>query len=283
VGRWPVSTVDEARLVAEKSMTYEAGLQKGDKAGQRKAALFAVSGWFDMRGQMDTLAKNLAADWTTDRYYWTDAARNDHTPPPTETELIAALNSGVGLMIHAGHGSDNSWDRCFNVRNLDRVKNADRLPILMSAGCSTARFATLPPYEAYVDVNGSEHKGTDAGEVFNTPPPPPACYQKGRFNPTGLGEQLLRHNKNGAVAYIGCNTGGQPCGMTLVEGFVRAVTSAKEPRLGDCWNQAIVYYYDKERLATLTPTNDWYPASIFFQGMKYMLFGDPTLPMPGPR
>src|SRR5262249_12630145 len=152
---------------------------------------------------------------------------------------------------HAGHGSDNTWDRCFNIRHLDQVNNADRLPILMSAGCSTARFATLPPYEAYVDIHGVEHKGTDAGEVFTAPPPPPACYQKGRFNPTGLGEQLLRHNKNGAVAYIGCNTGGQPCGMTLVEGFVHALAGSHEARLGDCWNQAIVYYYDHEHLATI--------------------------------
>jgi hypothetical protein len=26
--------------------------------------------------------------------------------------------------------------------------------------------------------------------------------------------------------------------------------------------------------------DDWYPPSIFFQGMKFLLFGDPTLPLP---
>jgi hypothetical protein len=40
------------------------------------------------------------------------------------------------------------------------------------------------------------------------------------------------------------------------------------------------YYYDKERLAQLKPTADWYPPSIFFQGMKFMLFGDPSLRLP---
>jgi hypothetical protein len=39
------------------------------------------------------------------------------------------------------------------------------------------------------------------------------------------------------------------------------------------------YYYDKEGLAKLKPNDDWYPPSIFFQGMKFMLFGDPTLPL----
>jgi len=33
----------------------------------------------------------------------------------------------------------------------------------------------------------------------------------------------------------------------------------------------------------LAPTSSWYPPSIFFQGMKFMLFGDPTLPLPAPK
>jgi hypothetical protein len=97
-----------------------------------------------------------------------------------------------------------------------------------------------------------------------------------------LGEQLLRGSDNGAVAYIGCNTGSQPCALTLLEGFVDALHRAREPRLGDCWAGAVAYYYEHERLATLKPNDDWYPPSIFFQGMKFMLFGDPSLRMPGP-
>jgi hypothetical protein len=131
-----------------------------------------------------------------------------------------------------------------------------------------------------VDTAGHEHKGTYKKEVFTAPPPPPSPYQRGRYNPTGLGEQLLKQSSNGAVAYIGCNTGSQPCGLTLVEGFVTAITDSKEPRLGDLWNNAIRYYYDRQRLATLKPDKDWYPPSIFFQGMKFMMFGDPSLRLP---
>jgi hypothetical protein len=55
-----------------------------------------------------------------------------------------------------------------------------------------------------------------------------------------------------------------------------------EPVLGDCWRHAISYYFDHERLATIAPREgEWYPPSIFFQGMKYMLFGDPSLPIAG--
>jgi hypothetical protein len=280
VGRWPVSTLEEVKTVAAKTIAYENGLSRGDKAGARDAALFAVGGWVDMRGQMSQNASTLAQNWNVTKYFYADAARNDSTPPPNETNLQAVLNAGVGLLLHAGHGSDDTWEGCCNVRNLPQVKNADRLPVMVSAGCSTARFATLPPYEPYVDVDGKEHKGTNNGEVFTGPPPPPACYQKGRYNPTGLGEQLLRRGPEGAVAYIGCNTGSQPCGLTLMEGFVQALAQTPEPRLGDCWTKAVAHYYKQEGLASIVPTNDWYPASIFFQGMKFMVFGDPSLRLP---
>lgn len=279
VGRWPVSTSDEVRLIAEKTMRYENGL--ASRADARRAAFVSVGGWVDTRPLMDRLAAATPRGWSTEKRYYADASRNDNTPPPDTAQVRSLLNTGVGLLYHTGHGSDTIWDQCFSLDGLAQLRNADRLPILFSAGCSTARFATLPPYEAYVDVEAKEHPGTFDGEVFTSPPPPPAPYQKGRFNPPGLGEQLLRDGPNGAVAYIGCNTGSQPCGLTLMEGFVRAFGAAKgKPRLGDCWSQAVSYYYDTERLSQLVPNDDWYPASIFFQGMKFMLFGDPTLKMP---
>jgi len=81
--------------------------------------------------------------------------------------------------------------------------------------------------------------------------------------------------------YIGCNTGSQPCGLTLVEGFVTALAEGEEPRLGDVWARAIRHYFDQQHLPNLKPNADWYPPSIFFQGMKFMLFGDPSLRLPG--
>jgi hypothetical protein len=200
--------------------------------------------------------------------------------PPTHETLRALLAGGLGLLVHAGHGEPNGWDQCLSLRDLDCVTNGTQLPVVISAGCSTAYFAPLPPYGAYVDAQGKEHEGSDNKEVFTEPPPPPSPYQRGRFNPSGLGEHMLKRSSGGSVAYIGCDTGSQPCGLTLVEGFVTAVAKTKEPRLGDCWAEAVRFYYEKEHLADLKPNDDWYPPSIFFQGMKFMLFGDPSLRMP---
>jgi len=279
VGRWPVSSSDEVTTVARKTMAYEKSVLDGTHSGAKSAALISVGGWIDSRGAMDRLASRLPVDWRINKRYYADKSRNDLTPPPTQPQVVDLLNSGQRLIYHAGHGFDHGWDKCLSIRAIKLVHNSDRLPVIISAGCSTARLATLPPYEPYVDTAGKEHAGTTAGEVFTSPPPPPAPYQKGSFNPTGLGEQLLRRGSEGAVAYIGCNTGSQPCGMTLLDGFSEAHARNADALLGDCWTSAIRHYYDKEELATIAPTKDWYPASIFFQGMKFMLYGDPTLPM----
>lgn len=278
VGRWPVSTADEVKTVAEKSIRYEEQVEKGKAEGLRRALFVGVDGWVDFTHPMDAWAGLLPVGWTPVKLY---SGRGPETEP-TEAGVVRRLDEGASVVFHAGHGFDNGWDRSLSVRAISGLTNADRLPVVLSAGCSTARFATLPPYEAYEDVDGQTHKGSDHGEVFKSPPPPPSPYPKGPYNPTGLGERLIRSGPNGAVAYIGCNTGGQPCGLTLLEGFAKALAAESDPTIGGCWTRAVSYYYDEEHLETIRPTPDWYPASIFFQGMKYMLFGDPSLPLPGP-
>jgi len=280
VGRWPVSTSDEVRLVAGKTIEFERSVLAGPGARHLRAAFIATGGWVDSRALLDTLATQLTNSWEVTKRYYGDGQGFSQVVPPDHQQVCALLNQGLDLVVHAGHGQPDGWDQCFLVRDLDSVTNLATLPIIISAGCSTAYFAPLPPYGAYVDVDGKEHAGSDNQEVFSAPPTPPSPYQRGRFNPTGLGEQFLKRGRNGAVAYIGCNTGSQPCGLTLVEGFVSALAGAAEPPLGDCWASAIRHYYEKEHLATLQPNSDWYPPSIFFQGMKFMLFGDPSLRLP---
>jgi len=280
VGRWPVSTREEVKTAATKTMVYENNILAQTESASPCIAFVNVAGWVDARAAMDTMSSYLSPDWTVEKRYFSDNNESYKTPPPTADEVVSLLNKGIGVLCHAGHGLNLLWEGSFSLENLGQLQNANNLPIVFSAACYTARFATLPPNEPYIDIGGTEHKGTDQGEVFLEPPLPPAPYQKGQFNPPGLGELLLRSGPNGAVAYIGCNTGGQPCALTLMDGFVGGL---HQQRLGDCWNYAITQYYARERLAELKPTASWYPPSIFFQGMKYMLFGDPTLILPASK
>ncbi len=208
--------------------------------------------------------------------YYADLAKPDRTFDDWNA-CKDGFHKGYFGEVRGEKNKNDRWERSLKLAHLPKIDNADHLPVVISAGCSTARFATLPPYEPYLDVDGNQHRGTDHGQAFEEPPPPPAPYQTGKYNRTGLGEGLVCKGSNGAVAYIGCNTGSQPCALSLVEGFVCGLRGTKRPRLGDIWNQAIRHYYKKEKLPTLRPTQSWYPPSIFFQGMKFMVFGDPSL------
>ncbi len=274
VGRWPVSTAEEVKRLADKSAAYERKVVENSDPKLRRAAFMAVDGWVDARGLLGGLAAKLDGAWQIEkRFYGTE-----ERPNPRETRRI--LTDGAGLIVHTGHGQPDAWEKCFSVADLSRLTNPAGVPVFLSAGCSTAHFAPLPPYEPYVDRDGKSHDGTDKGEKFTEPPLPPSPLQTGAVNPTCLGEQLLKRDGPGGVAYIGCNTGSQPPGLTLVDGFVRELAAAKTPRLGDCWNAAIRFYVTEQKLRELKPTDSWVPPSIFFQGMKFMVFGDPSLRLP---
>ena len=264
VGRWPVSTAEQAGHVAAKTIVTEQCVLSDTKSNVRRAGFLAVGGWVDARPLEDELSARLAPGWLVEKRYYSDSQRKSDLPPD-HTQARLLFNSGAGLIVHAGHGQSDAWERCFSVGDLHGLTNSGLFPVVVSAGCSTAHFATLPPYEPYEDIYGKEHNGTDDHEIFTAPPPPPSPYQRGRFNSSCLGEALLRSATNGAVAYIGCDTGSQPCALTLVDGFIAALADSSQPRLGDCWASAVNYYYEHEHLATLKPTDDWYPPSIFFR------------------
>ncbi len=281
LGRWPVSTVEEVRLVAEKTLCHR---RRALEHVASRATLIAVGGWVENRPAMDGLSAALSRRFQIERHYWKGAGRDDGTALPSVAATLASFSGGSQLLLHSGHGHDDGWDQAFDSKAIARLGNAATPAVIMSAGCSTARCVTLPPYEPYVDVGGIEHRGTNAGEVFTAAPPPPRPYQRGLHNPSGLGEKFLRAGPTGAVAYIGCSTGSQPCALTLQAAFAEAagrVTDASgfKTTVGSAWRDALASYVVREKLRELRPTESWYPASIFFQGMKFMLFGDPTAPL----
>lgn len=301
LGRWPVSTAEEARAMAAKTIAYDEAMRKGEIGA--KVGAVVPAGWIDARGALREMAAPLGArGWNMEERYYGDGNGAFKTGAPDEANTVGLLNDGVSLLIHAGHGSDTTWEGCFSRGSIGKLTGQKHPAVMISAGCSTGRFCTLPPYEGYVDVSGVEHTGTNAGEKFTAPPPPPMCYAKGKYNMTGLGEELVKagrvekkepgsENRDtqsggiGAICYIGCNTGAQPCAVTLEREFVGAMVKRGKDgarvRVGDCWADAVGGYYASEKLATLKPTEDWYPASIFFQGMKFMMYGDPTVEMAG--
>jgi hypothetical protein len=297
VGRWPVSTPAAVEIIAAKSMAYERSIRSGTHPGLRTAAIFHVQGWIDARDQLTRITRALPSGWTSQRFLFQDGNSAFRTAPPTETAVTAAFNRGAGLIIHAGHGETDSWlgypltymvdgrkkvSEVLSTRGLGTIHNGDRLPVVISIGCSTAYFAPLGPNEPYVDTTGRAHPGEAHKEIFSGPPPPPSPYQPGKLSKDSLGKQLLEDGPSGAVAYIGSDMVAQPMAMTLLEGFMQSLRTSPDPHVGDLWSAAVRHYDEALGLEHLAADGDWVKPATFAQAMKFNLFGDPSLPMAAP-
>lgn len=277
VGRWPVSTAEEARAVADKTLRHQRAVL--DRASRRTAArdeidFFVSGGWIDNSARVTALIERVKAlgAWRPDLHAFFTAGRE-----PTVSAVSAALARSPAAIFHTGHGQPWGWEGCFDRDTMAKSPATETPPVLFSIGCSTAVIATQPPYEAYVDVDGNEQKGTNAGQVFTDFPPPPAPIQRGAHNATSVSEEAVRRADGGAIAVIGCVTGSQPCAHTLLDGFVDAMQQAPAASVGRWWTSALSRYVRDEKLMELVPAADWYPPSIFFQGMKFVYLGDPTV------
>lgn len=266
LGRWPVSSAGELAALVHKTLAWK---PTSDRA---RVLLVHAPEWIDARPQ----AAVLAQAWTSAGFSVTRQFFGENGDLPTPASTRDALLGGIDMAVHLGHGSEESWHRALGPAERDALAGAHPA-VFLSIGCSTAHFCNEPPYQSYVDREGIAHRGTNAGEVFREEPPAPAPLQAGPHNSTGLGERLMRMPAGGAVAYIGCATGAQPCALTLLEGFGQSLAQDPARRIGDAWKDALRFYWEHEHLAELKPDEGWYPPSVFFQGMKFLVFGDPTL------
>ena len=211
-----------------------------------------------------------------------------------------------------GHGNPGGWNvpdasHNWGLSDLNHISNYDSLPVVFASACDTGRYAPLPPYTAYTDLNGVEQAGTEAGSIYSTTPPLPACLQETQKFDCMAENILLRSNyngnPNGAVAYIGCVTGSQSWADDLMKHFFSAATKVYQPTggggwgtgsldfgishdrgdyiLGDAWNKAIEQYYQQHPDPGSIATANWHVLATFHTPMKFHLFGDPSLRLGG--
>ncbi len=280
LGRFPAATVEEACALAAKTKAHDARVLAGRRGGHDGAVtpsaaveVVACGAWIDnaarIRGVSDALRTGFTVSLLS--YFDTDTARH-----PNPQRVVDAMNSGRSLILHTGHGEPHGWQDGLRLEDLEHTRHEPTTPVILSIGCSTAVVAPQPPYEAYRDADGTDHLGTNAGEVFLAPPPPPACLQPRAFSHASIGATSVRMSEGGAIAYIGCVTGSQPCAHTLLDAFAECLAREPAQSVGGAWSHALKQYIQREHLRDLAPSESWYPPSIYFQPMKFVLLGDPT-------
>jgi len=277
VGRVPASTITEVQRYVNKVINYENGGYK--PTWFKKTLLIATTDWLRdaCKTQEEIASKSLTA-FTNQKLY---AAGNPCAAiaVPSANAINTKINNGVGFVSYIGHGSRTSWHGCYTTGNILGLTNSSKLPVVFASACSTAEFATQAPYDGYKDINGANHIGTNAGEVFNNTPPQPNCIQV-NHNPESIGEYLTVKYNTGAIGYVGCATGAQPWSRDLSKFFFEAYRYGQE-FLGGMWNYMIQKFYETRVLPAVITNPDWTKVAEFHQPWKFILFGDPSLRVGG--
>lgn len=134
IGRLPVSTADEARVVVDKIMAYDRGAPPGD--WRERILLVADGAEASFGAQSDLLAEeSVPARYVVSRVY--GASVED--PAAAVAEELAA---GSLIVNYVGHGSIDTWseDRLFSSEQIVSLGNHGRQPMMILMSCLLGFF-----------------------------------------------------------------------------------------------------------------------------------------------
>ncbi|MGC9089885.1 MAG: C25 family cysteine peptidase, partial [Caldisericia bacterium] len=156
IGRIPVSNLNELNNYIQKVIYYETNNIESwfKKTLLVGVATFSYPNFAEGEYCKETIATNYLSSFQNNKLYQTDLYQN--TSDPTPTNINNVLNSGVGFLNFAGHGGPTVWGNnnpsitCYNVSsNMSGLNNENKLPVIFSNACSTARYddtEAMPEY-----------------------------------------------------------------------------------------------------------------------------------------
>jgi hypothetical protein len=135
-GRLPVSTTDEATLVAGRVAAYEGQSTNGPWTSQ--ALMVAdVNGTENFSKDSQIVQAQLPASMQV-----TDVFTTTSTIAAAKQQIISSINSGQLLVNYAGHGSEDQWsgDDLFDNNTATALTNGSSLPVFLIMDCLNGFF-----------------------------------------------------------------------------------------------------------------------------------------------
>jgi uncharacterized repeat protein (TIGR01451 family) len=135
-GRFPVSTPEEAELVAGRVSTYEGQSTNGPWTSQ--ALMVAdVNDTENFTKDSQIVQAELPSTMQV-----TDVFASTLSIPTAQQDIISSINSGQLLVNYAGHGSEDEWsgDDLFNDTSASSLTNGSSLPVFLIMDCLNGFF-----------------------------------------------------------------------------------------------------------------------------------------------
>jgi hypothetical protein len=137
IGRLPVKSVAEARIVVDKIVGYERNPTPGE--WRRRVLFVADDDQPDFEATSDDLIEsNLPPDYQATRVYLSDYAE----PEESTARIIAEFNQGAAIVNYVGHAALDVWAKegVFSSADIAALRNGSKLPFVVTMTCLDGYF-----------------------------------------------------------------------------------------------------------------------------------------------
>jgi len=277
VGRVPASTLEEAERYFTKVRDYEYAARESAAYGfptdWYRDALFVSGPGFGAVADLHAVPLASAGFRITKLKEDDPSWAGDSRQAQRHEKLRAALNNGAGVLYFRGHGNTNFMADWLTAQDVSLLENQQRLPIVVSMSCYTARFHV--DQNEYLTTMGVSWTG---GQDYFGDRPTPADLQP-KHDKDSLAEEFLVRRNTGAIAFIGATHKFEHGGQALAGYLFEAYRDAPQPpTLGSLWHQALHRFVATDLKGGTIGMGPYY---AFIHAHKVMLFGDPSLRLGG--
>ena len=137
IGRLPVSSAAETRIVVDKIVDYERDPTPGE--WRRRVLFVADDDQSSFEATSDDLIESyLPPDYQTTRIYLSDFA----DPEESAARIIAEFNQGAAIVNYVGHAALNVWakEAVFSSSDIAALRNGSKLPFVVTMTCLNGYF-----------------------------------------------------------------------------------------------------------------------------------------------
>lgn len=175
VGRLPVKSLSEARVVVDKLIRY-ASSEKGAGNWRNTVSFVADDGDGNIHQQhADQLAKLISRDFLPLRIFldaFAQTTTSEGQKDPAVNEAITkSINNGTLILNYTGHGGVNGWaeEQVLTLADMISARGYDNLPLLFTATCDFGRYDD-PALVSGAELMVLSPKGAAIGAVSTTRP-----------------------------------------------------------------------------------------------------------------
>jgi hypothetical protein len=145
IGRFPVKMPEEARVVVDKLINYDAKLSFGSWKNQVRLVADDGDGGIHQK-DADELARMIQPRLLPERIFL-DAFQQTTTPlgqkvPEVNAAIKKSINSGSLILNYTGHGGISGWaeEQVLTIAEMQTARGNNNLPLLVTATCDFGRF-----------------------------------------------------------------------------------------------------------------------------------------------